>query len=801
MFQNAELMYRGTDLMIDTINANPEWGVHAQYATPSEYLAAVRSSPDVEFPVKTSGTNFFPYNDWSGYFTSRSGVHAQYATIIIKMPMPNSCTVLPFSFTVRPTLKGLNTEAHAALNVAEQLFALRGARLDSNVRSELWKRLDDARRQAAIVQHHDAITGTMCSAREGCAGVDQVIGPHNVLEDYERMLADATSQSDLVSVEVLANQLSLPSLSADVGSAFGNILLGNGDGGDDVLVVVYNDLAIERTEGLSLQVPVCAVDVTEYDTEKAVLSQVVAEFSIQEDLPPYYDFRLSFEATIPPLGTKIFRVSPSPDSTCGGGDVEVGKAAFARHESIHPTSVQQCSRSEIDIERETVQRAMARQQELGSSGDLDSWNALLSKVRREVETELSATCEVEDPVAVVLENRFLAVTVTPSFGITSVKDKESGKEYPFTHELLKYETKHGDAYGFAPTGPATPILNASAGALASTAALGPVTQEVWLQISAQLKTRVRIWISNDPQLGRRIELGHKIGVLPPLTEVVSRFTAPALKTDAVFFSEDNGYEKIPHAAGTDGGNIATHLYPSQASVALSTSELQLSVALDRSHAVGSLVAGSIDVVQHRRGTPYTGTGGTVVLDDIDRIFTQTWVALGPKEQANRDRVSMKLRLNHPPRYFFARGGNKTKTIASSTSKGRIRGTNRGERAMGGVGELPDALHLQAVRALGPDPKSDGMLVRLRSMFATGEDSDKSQPQTVDVLGLFSGLPEPPKKAEEVTLSGIMPVSELNRTRYPAVGAGQDQVSDERGDEDELDGETVHAFEMRTWLLS
>ena len=127
----------------------------------------------------------------------------------------------------------------------------------------------------------------MCSAPEGCAGVDQVIGAHNVLEDYENMLVNATASSDLVSASVLGNLLSLPTLSVDVGSGFGNVLLGNGDGGDDVLVVVYNDLAIERTEGLSLQVPVCAVDVTEEATGKVVLSQVVAEFSIQEDLPPY----------------------------------------------------------------------------------------------------------------------------------------------------------------------------------------------------------------------------------------------------------------------------------------------------------------------------------------------------------------------------------------------------------------------------------------------------------------------------------------------------------------------------------
>lgn len=73
-FQNAELVYRSTDWIIDTINAHPEWGVHVQYTTPREYLAKVKASAvatDTKFPVKTNGSHFFPYGDWSGYFTSR----------------------------------------------------------------------------------------------------------------------------------------------------------------------------------------------------------------------------------------------------------------------------------------------------------------------------------------------------------------------------------------------------------------------------------------------------------------------------------------------------------------------------------------------------------------------------------------------------------------------------------------------------------------------------------------------------------------------------------------------------------
>ena len=35
-YQNAELDYRSTDWLIDTINEHPEWGVHVQYVEREE---------------------------------------------------------------------------------------------------------------------------------------------------------------------------------------------------------------------------------------------------------------------------------------------------------------------------------------------------------------------------------------------------------------------------------------------------------------------------------------------------------------------------------------------------------------------------------------------------------------------------------------------------------------------------------------------------------------------------------------------------------------------------------------------
>jgi hypothetical protein len=80
--------------------------------------------------------------------------------------------------------------------------------------------------------------------------------------------------------------------------------MGDGDGGDDAVVVVYNPLGTVRTEMVTVQVPVCSVSVYESDNGGAnILSQVTGTYGIGDGQPPYYDYELHFEAAnIPALG-------------------------------------------------------------------------------------------------------------------------------------------------------------------------------------------------------------------------------------------------------------------------------------------------------------------------------------------------------------------------------------------------------------------------------------------------------------------------------------------------------------------
>ena len=88
-------------------------------------------------------------------------------------------------------------------------------------------------------------------------------------------------------------------------------------------------------------------------------------------------------------------------------------------------------------------------------------------------------------------------------------------------------------------------------------------------------------------MGGRIEFAHRIGVLERQTELASRFTLGELGPEVpTLYAEENGYEVTGHRAGTGAENIAQNLYPSQMSTFIANSTTQLSLALERSHAVG-----------------------------------------------------------------------------------------------------------------------------------------------------------------------------------------------------------------------
>ena len=871
MYQAANLTFGATDLLIDTINANTaSWGVHVQYGTASEYLDAVRkaaldsphpqatrppatqvramtqteaplSKDAVTFPVVGRGTSFFPYQDWSGYFTSR------------------------------PVLKQLSRAAHVALRPAEQLFVRMGrsAALSAPSRLRLWSELESARRNAAIFQHHDAITGTFCAASEGCPGTDQDIGSHDVLGNYRSMLSDSIAQANSVFARLAALDLAASGLWASAAppsdlsldpTTLGDKLMGQGDGGEAAALFVYNPLASTITEAISLPVPVCAVVVKDQATLAVISSQTTAALDISDRAPPYYDFSLSFVATLPPLGWRKFLIEP---------------VRFARRECVA-----------ADVALPAGAAAVHHQSSEAAA------NAAMPSANR-------ATAPSPAPSGpMVLENRFWRVEIDPRYGLRRALDKTTGEAYPLTHRLMTYAMAPevlrgaGPAYAMQVHRPARALLhnttftpgqlkcrawrqtigcdpdgsrdrprdascsqlvggaNASGycecsemvglneeqarpmravgcdasgkrhpftcaavcagGGTISTAALhatfarGPVLHEARLQITPEHAERWRLWQSDDPAVGSRLELGVDVGTLEPMSELFSRFTVggahPQHGSDASeqLFTEDNGYEAIPRDAAPADANISLgrHVYPSQQSAFLRTnSSAQLALILDRSQGVTHVEAGSIDLMQHRRALPFRGSivGHTpVVLDDTDRLLSTTWIALGRETQANRLRHEYKKRRIAPPVLAFA--------TVPRRRKAQIK---RVEGAGGGTLDLPPSVHLQSVRAV--EPNASAFLLRLQHMYATGEDAQRSTTASVDLKELLAVVAPGAKVAGalESTLDGTNDASRLeSRRRFPTQHQEDGVTEADAGMQKEGDGDTLmRPMALKTWRVS
>ena len=73
MFQQAEALFRGVDILIEKCNKIQKQNIRLQYSTPLEYYKAIEKE-NIEWPLLDR--DFFPYvmieqEAWSGFYTSR----------------------------------------------------------------------------------------------------------------------------------------------------------------------------------------------------------------------------------------------------------------------------------------------------------------------------------------------------------------------------------------------------------------------------------------------------------------------------------------------------------------------------------------------------------------------------------------------------------------------------------------------------------------------------------------------------------------------------------------------------------
>ena len=359
----------------------------------------------------------------------------------------------------------------------------------------------------------------------------------------------------------------------------------------------------------------------------------------------------------------------------------------------------------------------------------------------------------------------------------------------------------------------------------ATSALGPVLQEVRLQITPyESKTVLRLWVSDDPAVGGRLEVHNHLGVLEQNTEIVSRFITDIDNRDPsgrpVMYSESNGYElerrvynasRLPNGTADLPGTLAVNYWPSQMSALIRTGggfgdeqqpqpqpQRQLSVALDRSHGVSTTPSsGVLEVMQHRR-TINHGVSPAVVMDDASRVVTQIWISIGEAVESNRARHALKLRLNHPLVPVFTAAKSANASVLSAAAEERARSATA----------VPSGVYVQSVRAL--DVSATSVVARVMSTFSSTERdplySAPSYQPSVDIPAVL-GLQSSDANCTEVALTAMATLQQVvaQRVRFPTVLSTTGESLDSEAVRPNSSGDqckpNVAPFEIRTVLVS
>ncbi|XP_012672636.1 alpha-mannosidase 2 [Clupea harengus] len=539
-FQNYQKLF-------DYMNSHPELHVKAQFGTISDYFDALRKATgdgigSPSLPV-VSG-DFFTYADrddhyWSGYYTSR------------------------------PFYKRLDRILESHLRAAEILYSLALANMRKVGKSnnfpatECYKLLTGARRNLALFQHHDAITGT---------GKDWVVVDygtrlfHSIL-NLKRVIVNSAHWLALKDKQMFnhdASNLFLqmddvqPAQDAQPRKTVLKIGL------NPRSLVIYNPADQARSSVVTVYVNTPHVRVLNtYGQLVRVQVSAVWEDTTQVSKEAY---QLSFVAQVPALGLSVYQLSEG-----------------------------------AELQTELSQYVVLQQgNELSIKGAEDFHVA-----KSQVETE-----------PIIIENAHLQLKISPSTGLLErLRLKEDGVEQQIKVEFVWYGTtskkdKSG-AYLFLPGGEATPFSSSRPPVIRVTK--GSVFSEVTTTLSHITHT-VRLYHIQGVE-GQVAEICNSVDIRGEFNrEIAMRITSDLNSKDR-FFTDLNGFQIQPRRTMAKLP-LQANFYPMSSMAYLQDPSFRLSLLSAQSLGASSLRSGQLEVILDRRLNQDDNRGlGQGVLDN------------------------------------------------------------------------------------------------------------------------------------------------------------------------------------------
>ncbi|XP_059645279.1 alpha-mannosidase At3g26720 isoform X2 [Cornus florida] len=662
-YQYANSWFRQMDKFIHYVNMDGR--VNALYSTPSIYTDAKYATNEL-WPVKAG--DFFPYADrenayWTGYFTSR------------------------------PAFKGYVRMMSAYYLAARQLEFLKGRR-SSGPNTDV---LADA---LAIVQHHDAVSGTE---------------RQHVAADYAKRLSMGYAQAEKVVASSLAflaeSRLSIrrensvtkfqqcPLLNISYCPPSEAVL----SNGKSLVVVVYNPLGWKREE--VIRIPVSTEGIVVLDSGGRVIesqllplsnaSLSIRNYHVKAYLGSYpgdkLKYWLAFSASVPPLGFTTYIVS-SAKRTGTGSTI----SAVYSSEANKDTTV-----------------------EVGQGN--------LKLIYSNDEGRLIHYINSRNLVTASAEQSY---SYYSGYNGTDKDPQASG------------------AYVFRPNG-TFPIK--SEGQVSLTVMQGPVMDEVHQHINSWIYQITRVYKGKE-----HAEVEFNIGPIPVDDRVGKEITTQittVMKTNKTFYTDSNGRDFIKRIRDYRADwDLQINL-----GIYVEDESMELSVLVDRSVGGSSLVDGQVELMLHRRllRDDSRGVGEALneevcVLDECKGLTVQGkyYLRIDPLGEGAKWRRTLGQEIYSP-------------LLLAFMEQDENNWTNSHVPIFSGIDpsySLPDNIAILTLQEL----ESGKVLLRLAHLYEIGEDKEYSVMTSVELKKLFPD--KEIRKVTEMNLSANQERAEMEKKR-------------------------------------
>lgn len=519
--------------LFDFFQQHPELHVKANFGTLADYFGALHrrlGAAGASLPALRG--DFFTYADrddhyWSGFFTSR-----------------------PFykrlDRTLEATLRA--TEILFSLTLAEMRRSVNGRPAEGFPAQEHFRRLSEGRRNLALFQHHDAVTGTgrdPVVVDYGTRLFRSILNLRQVLQSSAHwlLLLDKSqyhhdqSKPFLQMDDVMSAQDALPQkttlkLSADPRS-----------------LIVFNPTEQRRSSVISVIVDSPDAKVVDAETFQPMAAQISAVWA-EPSRASTEAFQLSFVAELPPLALVVYHVTSAP----------AGSTPRARY---------------------TVHRH-------GDPPVIHAQHFLVS--RPEADAPLS------------LSNKHITLWSSMETGFLQRLRLPSGLLRQLQVQFLWYGTRtrtnqeKSGAYLFLP-GEEGPQLYSSSEPPLVRVSRGPIFSDITSCFHHFTHT-VRLF-HLEGHAGRSLEISNMVDIRSEVNrELVMRIVSDVANGNR-FYSDLNGFQmqqrrtlaKLP---------LQANFYPMSSAAFLQDSASRLSLLAAQSQAVASLRPGELEVVLDRR---------------------------------------------------------------------------------------------------------------------------------------------------------------------------------------------------------